>query len=142
MLGITPTTGPAAAAAIAPESPLADPLAGMGREEFMLLLMAQLRNQNPLEPLQDKDLIGQVTQLNALEELQAIKATLQTMAGARGITDAAALIGKTIQAETDEGSISGQVTGVSLRGEQVVLWLGSRQVPLSSVIKVESGGVA
>ncbi len=46
---------------------------------FMKMLLAQLRHQNPLEPMDDKEMIGQMTQLNSLQELQKINSTLQTL---------------------------------------------------------------
>jgi flagellar basal-body rod modification protein FlgD len=47
--------------------------------EFMMILLAQLRNQNPLEPMDDKELISQMAQLNSLQELQKINASLSTL---------------------------------------------------------------
>lgn len=47
--------------------------------EFMMILLAQLRNQNPLEPMDDKQMIAQMAQLNSLEELQKINASLSTL---------------------------------------------------------------
>lgn len=52
-------------------------ISGLNGGEFMQILLAQLRNQNPLEPMDDQQLIGQMTQLNSLEELQKINATLE-----------------------------------------------------------------
>jgi flagellar basal-body rod modification protein FlgD len=47
--------------------------------EFMMILLAQLRNQNPLEPMDDKEMIAQMAQLNSLQELQKINASLATL---------------------------------------------------------------
>ena len=54
-------------------------LTGMDGDAFMMILLAQLRNQNPLEPMDDKELIGQMTQLNSLEELKKINTTLNSL---------------------------------------------------------------
>jgi len=50
---------------------------GMGSSEFMMILLTQLRHQNPLEPMDDRELISQMTQLNSLEELKKINTTLE-----------------------------------------------------------------
>ncbi len=47
-------------------------LTGFDANAFMTILLAQLRNQNPLEPMDDKELISQMAQLNSLEELKKI----------------------------------------------------------------------
>ncbi len=49
--------------------------AAMG-EQFMQLLLAQLRNQNPLEPMDNSEFMGQMTQLNSLQELQKMNDSL------------------------------------------------------------------
>jgi flagellar basal-body rod modification protein FlgD len=46
---------------------------------FMEVLLAQLRHQNPLQPMDDKDLIGQMAQLNSLQELQKINSALEKL---------------------------------------------------------------
>ncbi len=54
-------------------------LNGFDANAFMAILLAQLRNQNPLEPMNDKDLVAQSSQLNSLEELKKISAGIDTL---------------------------------------------------------------
>lgn len=54
-------------------------LSGFDANAFMAILLAQLRNQNPLEPMDDKELIAQMTQLNSLEELKKISSGIDTL---------------------------------------------------------------
>jgi len=54
-------------------------LNGFDSNAFMAILLVQLRNQNPLEPMNDKDLIAQMAQLNSLEELKKISAGIETL---------------------------------------------------------------
>ncbi|PWH18103.1 MAG: hypothetical protein DDG59_06985 [Anaerolineae bacterium] len=54
-------------------------LSGFDANAFMAILLVQLRNQNPLEPMDDKDLIAQMAQLNSLEELKKISAGIETL---------------------------------------------------------------
>jgi flagellar basal-body rod modification protein FlgD len=46
---------------------------------FMQILLAQMSHQNPLEPLNDKDMMAQMTQLNSLMELQKINGSLEKL---------------------------------------------------------------
>jgi flagellar basal-body rod modification protein FlgD len=115
-------------------------LGAINSEQFMLLLLAQLRNQNPLEPMEDKDLMNQITQLNSLEELQKINSGIQTLNKSNQLTEAASLIGKKVEVENDDKTTTtGLVTGVSLVKSEVMLWLGDKTVPLSSLITVKEG---
>ncbi len=54
-------------------------LSGFDANAFMAILLVQLRNQNPLEPMDDKDLIAQMAQLNSLEELKKISAGIESL---------------------------------------------------------------
>lgn len=129
--------------ASASQAPSADPVGGMGSDAFMQLLLVQLRNQNPLEPMQDKDLMAQITQLNSLQELQKINTGLQTLSKSNQLTEAAGLIGKQVEVETSVGqSQTGLVTGVSLVKGEVLLWLGDKTYPLEALVTVKTPPVA
>lgn len=48
----------------------------MGREDFTQLLLAQIKNQNPLEPMSSLEFVNQLTQFANLEQLMAMKTKL------------------------------------------------------------------
>jgi len=52
---------------------------GLDASSFMQILLAQLRHQNPLEPMDDTQLIAQMTQLNSLEELKKISLGIESL---------------------------------------------------------------
>ena len=111
-----------------------------GGTQFMQLLLAQLRNQNPLDPVQDKDFMSQVTQLNSFQELQKMTKLLQELGKSNTLTDAASLIGKTVKVRAADGQVrSGLVSGVTLTGDTATLIMGSDQAPLTDVIGVSAG---
>lgn len=106
-------------------------------DDFMLLLLAQLQHQNPLEPMDETTMMGQITQLNSLQELQKISSAIENASKSSRLTEAAALIGKNVTYTTTDGkSHSGIVTGVSLLGGETILYVGDKMVPQSSVTSV------
>jgi flagellar basal-body rod modification protein FlgD len=60
-------------------------------ETFMRLLTTQLANQNPLEPMNDRDFFAQMAQLGQVQGLDSVKKSLD-------VTQAAAPIGKQVTA--------------------------------------------
>jgi len=130
---VTSTAGAASGAAAAGRT--SNTMTG---EDFMLLLMAPLRNQNPLEPMDEKDMMAQITQLNSLQELQKITAALQTRSKSSELSEASELIGKTVTFAVSEDQVeSGVVSGVSLVDGEISLLVGEWVVPLEALITVE-----
>lgn len=54
-----------------------NPNSQLGEEQFLNLLVAQLKNQDPLEPLSNTDFIAQLATFSSLEKLTSIDGTLK-----------------------------------------------------------------
>src|SRR5438046_3133397 len=70
----------------------------LGKNEFMKLLLAQLQNQDPMQPMDDQQFIAQMAQFNSLEQMQSVNKTLTSVLNAQQLASASAMIGKTIEA--------------------------------------------
>ncbi|MDD5369946.1 MAG: flagellar hook capping FlgD N-terminal domain-containing protein [Anaerolineaceae bacterium] len=117
--------------------------AGLNNSDFMLMLMAQLRNQNPLDPMQDKDMMGQVAQLNSLQSLQGIQSRMDEMAKSNQFSYAASLIGKTARVDRGDGSVlEGKICEVNLENRQIQVVLGGRAYPIDALLSISQGGGA
>ena len=86
----------------------------MGKDQFLKLLVAQLQNQDPLNPMQGDQMAAQLAQFSSLEQLQQINTTLtgqQTSSGALlGAIQASAAIntlGHTVIAVGNQVEIGG-----------------------------------
>lgn len=111
---------------------------GFVSADFMKLLMTQLTHQNPLEPLNDAEMMSQFAQLNSLQELQTIKASVEQAAQNSRAHYSAGLIGKKVKAILDDGSVvEGVVNGVSPEKDRVNLQVGEDTVPLNSLVEIK-----
>ncbi|QFG03476.1 flagellar hook capping FlgD N-terminal domain-containing protein [Tepidiforma bonchosmolovskayae] len=68
----------------------------LGQVDFMKLIIAQMRNQNPLEPQKDSDWMAQMAQFEALNQMRAVASGIKAVQGLAELTSAAGLIGKTV----------------------------------------------
>lgn len=109
----------------------------MQSNQFMQLLLVQLKNQNPLEPMKDGEILSQITTLNSLQELQNISATLESISGKSDLSDAADLIGKEITYKNQSDiTMVGIVTAVVQQDGQAKLQVNDTEITLDNVITV------
>jgi flagellar basal-body rod modification protein FlgD len=106
---------------------------------FMSLLLAQMKNQNPMEPMDDSAMISQMAQLNSLDELKKISESLSTMSSTNQFLSAATLIDKNITyMDADNEVAEGKVSGISMDGSNIYLTVGSASVLLSKLRSVSA----
>jgi len=117
----------------------------MGKNDFLMLLSAQLRHQDPLNPQSDGEFASQLAQFASLEQMQNMNDTLNEMSSFQAYS----LIGKYVISEAfqDVGGrmvlseISGLVDGVFSRDGRMFAQIGSHSVPVSAITDVFDGSV-
>lgn len=80
-----PTTPPVAPLGPTGERPTAlpsNPLGSMGKDDFLKLLVAQMRNQDPLSPSDGKEMAAQLAQFSSVEQLVTVNDTLSQIQSA------------------------------------------------------------
>src|SRR3954447_9412900 len=106
--GTTGTTGTSGSSSVGAA-------AGMGKDDFMKLLIAQLKNQDPMKPMDDKEFITQLAQFSSLEASQKMTAQLEELTGSQMLTQAATLTGKNVAAKLTPGEVvTGQISQVKM----------------------------
>lgn len=93
----------------------------MGKEDFMMLLVAQLKNQDPLNPDDPTEFTGQLAQFSSLEQLYNLNDSMESLAASNADSDRLAslgTIGKEVAYESDTITFSGDPLefGYSLSG--------------------------
>ena len=81
----------------------------LGNDDFLRMLVTQLRYQNPLEPMADTEFIAQLAQFSTLEQMQSMNANLQVnmqLTQSLGNALATSLIGKHVSAVGDSVYLS------------------------------------
>jgi len=109
----------------------------LGQDAFLTLLLAQLKNQDPLKPMDDTEFIAQLAQFNSLNQLTEMNKNMEELKTAQMMTQGSGLIGKTITGLSGGKSITGVVSGVKLTQGNVYLDVDDHQVALDTVHTIE-----
>ena len=86
--------------------------AAIQQEDFLKVLLAQLQFQDPLEPLDNTEFIAQFAELTNLGQAQESNDKLDTLLSLQNSGQAIDLIGRSVEATTNTGSIIGEVSTV------------------------------
>src|SRR5919199_6947383 len=88
----------------------------LGKDDFLKLMVAQLKNQDPMNPADDKDNIAQMAQFSSLEQITNLANATQELADRLSLMQSVGLLGHTVTytAAADGTSASGQVDGLQL----------------------------
>ena len=81
----------------------------LGKDQFMTLLVAQLQNQDPLNPMDSTGFTAQLAQFSSLEQLQNINSNLgdlSTIQASLSNTQAVSFIGKTVISSGSEFEVT------------------------------------
>lgn len=98
-------------------------------EDFLKLLVSELTQQDPFEPMKNQDLMNQINAIRDMESSSTLTETLSSFAFKSSLSAAAGVIGKSVVGMTDSGDkAAGIVSGVRVSEGNVLLDLDSGQV--------------
>ena len=107
----------------------AKPKNEMGKDDFLKLLVGQLRHQDPMNPMEDKDFMGQMAQFSQLEQMTNVASTLQN-------ERAFQMIGREVSYNNKE---TGELkTGIV---EKVSIEAGKTTLTVGGVSKIETSAI-
>lgn len=106
-----------------------DPTNQLGANAFLQLLITELKNQDPTQPMDGKDMIAQLAQLNQTQFTQ------QSLT-AQQVSLAASLIGKSVAGTVNGQAVTGPVSAFAVDGSTVTLTVGDQQMNVNNVTQV------
>jgi flagellar basal-body rod modification protein FlgD len=125
------------------DSVSAVPSASKIQMDYMKLLVTQLQNQNPLEPLDNNEMASQLAQFSQLSQLESMNSSFAGVLTTLQRTYANSLIGKDVEfaVETDTGeesTMSGTVEQVDCDSDgKISLTVGSYTLGLEDITSVK-----
>src|SRR4051794_22528118 len=114
----TSTTSTDAAAATAAAGKAKADKNVLGKDDFLKLMVAQMKNQDPMNPADDKDNIAQMAQFSSLEQITNLATATQDLANRMSMTQNVGLLGHNVSYLGSDGTLlSGQVDGLDISAD-------------------------
>ena len=114
------------------------------QDEYLTLLVTQLQNQDPLDPVSQDDFIGQVTEFSTLSEIESLNTSFDQLVNLQSdllqlqeIAIGTAMVGQT--AEFNDAAATrqqGTIQGFEVADGRVQLVVDDQRVPVSNVVSV------
>ena len=119
------------------------------QDQFMQILLAQLRYQDPMAPMQERDFFGQMAQFTSATQMENMNGKMdevllmlgQNQAN-QGLLAAACLIGSAFRAASDGAMVDGIVESVALSGGKVSVRSGDLIIPVENLVSIGGKGGA
>lgn len=104
----------------------------LGKDAFLQLLVAEMQNQDPLEPSTNTEYISQLAQFSSLEEMENVNSTLTnqnafSLVGKNVIINAGASEGKTTQ------TVAGYVEYVEMKEGKAYLGVNGQSYTIDDL---------
>jgi flagellar basal-body rod modification protein FlgD len=112
--------------------------AEMGKDQFLKLFVAQLQHQDPMNPMEDSDFMGQMASFSTLEQVTNLAAANEAIAANLHLSQSVGLIGRTVT-WTDEADVThtGVVEKVSQQdGNPVLTISGTEGVDPTTITQI------
>jgi flagellar basal-body rod modification protein FlgD len=109
----------------------------LGKDDFLKLLVTQLQYQDPMNPMNDQDFMGQMAQFSTLEQITNLAQGMDQFNQQTAMSQAVSLIGHNVTYSAQDGSVAtGTASSVSLQDGQVSVTVDGQPVSLSDITGV------
>ncbi len=107
----------------------------LDKDSFLKLLVAELRHQDPTQPMNDREFISQMAQFSSLEQMSNMNQSIERLILRSQSGEAFSLIGKEVEAVdfASQQIVRGLVSGVVYRQDGIKVIVGGNEVSLNDI---------
>lgn len=107
----------------------------LGKDDFLRLLVTQLANQDPTNPMEDREFIAQMAQFSSLEQMSNVANEIRGLR--RMLSLSSDLIGTTVEWHDGEDSLrSGVVDAIVLRDGEPLIVIGDEEITYDQIVRI------
>lgn len=106
-------------------------------DDFVSLLVTELQNQDPLEPMKNEAILQQISQIREIESNQRLTETLESVLLGQSVVTAGNLLERNIVGLSDDSeTVTGRVDRVSIEDGIPKLHVGQHTIDLKNVAEI------
>jgi len=113
------------------------PIKTLNQQDFLKLLVAQMTQQDPLNPKSDMEMIPQMVSFTELEQSKSMQNDIAQLRAEQQMLQANSLLGRTVEIKDGSSTKLGQVTAVQMEEGTPKLVVNGAAYDLSSVLSIK-----
>lgn len=111
--------------------------ADSAQSQFMQLLVTQLQNQDPMEPVGQQEFITQLSQFSMLEGIEQLNTSFSSMMKLQQLSQGAQLTGRTVEYVDEAGERhQGVVEAASVKDGALQLRIDDKDISVDAITSV------
>jgi flagellar basal-body rod modification protein FlgD len=123
------------------QAPNHDAFQDLNLDTFVKLLVTELSNQDPMQPMDNSQILQQVSQIRAIESNTRLTDTLQSVQLGQAMATASSLLGKTVKGlDASSNNVTGAVDRVSVANGVAQVHIGDKTVDLKNISDILPDG--
>jgi flagellar basal-body rod modification protein FlgD len=114
--------------------------------QFMALLINELQNQDPLNPMDNSQMVQQIAQIRSIGSTDDLTKTLSTLRESQELVTASGLIGQKVEGLADDASdVNGVVSRVTVETDntnstrKVKVHVGDKTMDIQNIRTIQTG---
>ena len=114
-----------------------DRLNDLTMSDFIKMMVAQLENQDPMDPMSNTEMLQQMSQMRSITSSDRLTSSIESLTLGQALSTASSLIGKTITGVDTLGqSITGKVDKVAIENGEAKLYVGTSIINVGNVTAI------
>ena len=113
------------------------PTKTLDQQDFLKLLVAQMTQQDPLNPKSDLEMIPQMVSFTTLEQSKSMQTDIAQLRAEQQMLQANSLLGRTVEIQDEsKARFTGQVTAVQMEEGTPKLVVNGKRYDLSQLVSI------
>ena len=114
------------------------PVKTLGQGDFLKLLVAQMTQQDPLNPKSDLEMIPQMVAFTELEQSKSMQDDIARLRDEQQLLQANSLLGRTVEIQDEsKARVTGQVTAVHIEEGTPKLMVNGKNYSLTQLVSIK-----